>query len=97
MKKEEQKQIQRIAQTYLEQLRGTGASFMFIGDEGNCFTIGGNVSSIAAQIMFAMIRYPIVKEIVKKCSRKFDEINKEIGDDLRNIELQHLIEEYDKE
>ena len=41
MKKEEQKLIQRTAQTYLEQLRGTGASFMFIGDEGNCFTLGG--------------------------------------------------------
>jgi hypothetical protein len=97
MEKEEQKLIQRTAQAYLEQLQGTGASFMFIGDEGNCFTLGGDVSSIAAQLMFAMIRYPLVKEIVKKCSKKFDKINKEMGDDLRNIRLQHLIEEYNKE
>lgn len=97
MEKEEQKQIQRTAQEYLEQLQGTDASFMFIGDEGNCFTIGGDPVSISAQIMFAMIRYPIVEEIIKKCATRFDELNKEMGEAIKYVKLKHLIENYKEE
>ena len=96
MTKEEQKQIQRVAQDYLEQLNGTDASFLFIGDEGNCFTVGGHVSNIAAQLMFAMVRYPIIEEIVKRCATCYDELNKEMGDQIRNVRLEHLIEKYDE-
>ena len=39
MNKEEIKKIQRMAQKLLEQLQGEEASFLFVGDEGNCFTI----------------------------------------------------------
>lgn len=70
---------------------------MFIGDEGNCFTIGGNPASISAQIMFAMIRYPIVEEIIKNCATRFDELNKEMGDEIRKVKLEHLIEKYKEE
>ena len=92
MEKTEIKKIQRMAQKLLEQLQGKEASFLFIGDEGNCFTIGGDPTMIAAQIMFAMVRYPVVKDIIKKCADNYDDLNEKFGEDVRNITLEHLIE-----
>ena len=93
MDKSEIKKTQRMAQKLLEQLQGEDASFMFVGDEGNCFTISGNQTNIEAQIMFAMCRYPVVREIIQTCATRFDALNKEYGDDIRNITMDHLIEE----
>jgi hypothetical protein len=93
MDKSEIKKTQRMAQKLLEQLQGEDASFMFIGDEGNCFTIGGDPVNITAQIIFAMIRYPVVRDIIKNCAARFDELNKEYGDKLRNMTMDHLIEQ----
>jgi len=92
MDKEEIKKIQRMAQKLLEQLQGSEASFLFVGDEGNCFTIGGDPTMIAAQVLFAMIRYPVVKDIIKKCADNYDALNDKFGEDARNITLEHLIE-----
>ena len=92
MEKTEIKKIQRMAQKLLEQLQGEEASFLFVGDEGNCFTIGGDPTMIAAQILFAMVRYPVVKDIIKKCADNYDDLNEKFGEDVRNITLEHLIE-----
>lgn len=92
MEKTEIKKIQRMAQKLLEQLQGKEASFLFIGDEGNCFTIGGDPTMIAAQILFAMVRYPVVKDIIKKCADNYDNLNEKFGEDVRNLTLEHLIE-----
>lgn len=94
MNKEQQKQIQRVAQEYLEQLQGTDASFMFVGDEGNCFTTGGIPEHIEAQVIFAMIRYPIVKEIIDRCHNEYRRLNNKMGDEIRNVTMTHLIEKY---
>ena len=93
MDKTEIKKTQRMAQKLLEQLQGEEASFLFIGDEGNCFTIGGDPVNITAQIIFAMIRYPVVRDIIKNCAARFDELNKKYGDKLRNMTMDHLIEQ----
>lgn len=90
--KTEIKKIQRMAQKLLEQLQGKEASFLFIGDEGNCFTIGGDPTMIAAQIIFAMVRYPVVKDIIKKCAENYESLNEKFGEDVRNLTLEHLIE-----
>jgi DNA-directed RNA polymerase subunit RPC12/RpoP len=92
MEKTEIKKIQRMAQKLLEQLQGKEASFLFVGDEGNCFTIGGDPTMIAAQILFAMVRYPVVKDIIKKCADNYDSLNEKFGEDVRNLTLEHLIE-----
>lgn len=92
MDKEEIKKIQLMAQKLLEQLQGSEASFLFVGDEGNCFTIGGDPTMIAAQVLFAMVRYPVVKDIIKKCADNYDALNDKFGEDARNITLEHLIE-----
>ena len=92
MNKEEIKKIQRMAQKLLEQLLGEEASFLFVGDEGNCFTIGGDPTMIAAQILFAMVRYPVVKDIIQMCADNYDTLNDKFGEDARNITLEHLIE-----
>lgn len=92
MDKEEIKKIQHMAQKLLEQLQGSEASFLFVGDEGNCFTIGGDPTMIAAQILFAMVRYPVVRQIIQKCADNYDALNDKFGEDARNITLEHLIE-----
>lgn len=90
--KTEIKKIQLMAQKLLEQLQGEEASFLFIGDEGNCFTIGGDPTMIAAQILFAMVRYPVVRQIIQKCADNYDSLNEKFGEDVRNLTLEHLIE-----
>lgn len=92
MEKEEIKKIQRTAQKLLEQLQGTNATFLFIGDEGNCFTVSGDQVNIEAQLMLAMIRYPVVRDIVHNCSTKYKVLNNRLGENIRNLKMEHLIE-----
>lgn len=86
------KQLFSEIQKKLETLQGEHASFMFIGDEGNHFCIGGDPARIMAQITFAMMRYPIVRDIIKDCAEKYDVLNATMGDDVRKIKLDHQIE-----
>lgn len=76
----------------LDSLQGTGATCLFIGDEGNHFVISGNHTNIEGQIVFAMCRYPVVKDIIKTCATRFDELNEKFGDGVRNVKMDHLIE-----
>ncbi len=92
MKKEEIKQVFDGVQKQLDTLQGSGASFMFIGHEGNNFVIGGHPIEIAAQIVIAMIRYPVVRDIIKGCAYQFDSLNDELGEDVKKIKMVHLIE-----
>ena len=91
--KSEIKKTQRMAQKLLESLQGEDASFLFIGDEGNCFTIGGDPTMISAQIVFAMCRYPVVRQIIQHCADLYEEANMKYGDEARNISMEHLIEQ----
>lgn len=79
-------------QEILDSLQGSDATCMFIGHEGNHFVISGNPTNIEAQIVFAMCRYPVVKDIIKTCATRFDELNEEFGDVVRNVTMDHLIE-----
>ena len=81
-------QVQKI----LDSLQNQDATCLFIGHEGNNFVISGNPVNITAQIIFAMCRYPIVRDIIQKCVENFEDLNKEYGDDVRNIKMEHLIE-----
>ena len=81
-----------IVQDILDTLQNSDATFMFIGHEGNHFILSGNTTNISAQIMFAMMRYPIVRDIIKTCASRYDELNEEHGDKARNIKMDHLIE-----
>lgn len=80
-------------QEILDSLQGKDATFMFIGDEGNHFVLSGSPVNIEAQIVFAMCRYPVVRDIIKTCAERFDELNKEYGDNVRNVIMDHLIEQ----
>ena len=80
-------------QEILDSLQGKDATFMFIGHEGNHFVLGGSPVNIEAQIVFAMCRYPVIRDIIKTCAERFDELNKEYGDDVRNVIMDHLIEQ----
>jgi hypothetical protein len=91
--KSEIKKTQRMAQKLLESLQGEDASFLFIGDEGNCFTIGGDPTMISAQIVFAMCRYPVVRQIIQHCADLYEEANMKYGDEARNISMEHFIEQ----
>lgn len=76
----------------LDSLQETGATCLFIGDEGNHFVISGNPTNIEVQIVFAMCRYPVVKDIIKTCATRFDELNEKFGDGVINVTMDHLIE-----
>lgn len=79
-------------QEILESTHGSGASCMFIGHEGNHFTLGGHPHKIEAQIIFAMIRYPVVRMIIETCASRFEELNEKYGSDVKNVTMEHLIE-----
>lgn len=91
MKEEIKKKFGEV-QEILDSLQGTSATCMFIGHEGNHFVISGSPANIEAQIVFAMMRYPVVREIIKTCADRFDELNQEYGGDARNVTMDHLIE-----
>lgn len=92
MKKEEINQVFGDVQKQLDTLQGSGASFMFIGHEGNHFVLGGNLINISAQIVFAMIRYPVVRDIIKACAKQFDSLNDKYSEDVKQVKMDHLIE-----
>lgn len=77
----------------LDSLQDSGATFMFIGHEGNHFVISGSPVNIEAQIVFSMMHYPVVRDIIKTCVARFDELNNCYGDAARRIEMDHLIKE----
>ena len=93
MKKEEINQVFGDVQKQLDTLQGSGASFMFIGHEGNHFVLGGNLINISAQIVFAMIRYPVVRDIIKQCAEQFDSLNDRYSEDVKQVKMDHLIEQ----
>lgn len=93
MEEEEIKRVFDDVQQRLETLQGSGALFLFIGHQGNHFTISGNPIEIAAQIVFAMIRYPVIRSIIKECAEKYDSLNAQYGNDVRNVKMDHLIEQ----
>lgn len=92
-KKVDIKDVFNKIQGLLDSLQDTGATFMFITGEGR-FVISGDPTSIMAELTIAMVRYPIVKEMIDTCSKKFDEIKAECGEDIENINMTHLIEKY---
>lgn len=79
-------------QEILDTLQGKEASFMFIGHEGNRFVMGGNIVDIEAQILFAMTRYPVVRDIIITCSTHFGQLEKMYGERIRSIKMDHVIE-----
>lgn len=79
-------------QNILDSLQDSGATCMFIGHEGNHFVISGDPKNIGAQIVFAMMRYPVVRNIIMTCAASFEEINKECGDGVRKVTMDHQIE-----
>ena len=91
MEEEIKKKFDEV-QKILDSLQDSDATCMFIGHEGNHFVISGNPVNISAQIVFAMMRYPIVRDIIKTCAERFDELNGECGDKVRNITMDHQIE-----
>jgi alkyl hydroperoxide reductase subunit AhpC len=87
------KQLFSEIQKKLEKLQNEHASFLFLSDEGNKFCMGGNTTRIMAQITFAMMHYPVVRDIIKDCAEKYDLLNATMGDDARNVKLDYLIEQ----
>lgn len=90
-KKEISKKFSKV-QEILDSLQGTDATCLFIGHEGNHFVISGDTLSLKAQLMFTMMRYPVVEDIIKTCAERFDEMSKEHAAGVRNVKMDHLIE-----
>lgn len=93
MNEKEIKQVFDDVQQRLDTLQGSGASFMFIGYQGNHFVISGKTNEILAQILFAMMRYPVIRDIIKQCATCYDDLNAKHGSNARNVKMDHLIEQ----
>lgn len=93
MKTEEIKQVFDDVQQRLDTLQGSDASFMFIGHQGNHFVISGKANEISAQLLFAMMRYPVIRDIIKQCATRYDDLNAKYGTNVRNVKMDHLIEQ----
>ena len=89
MDKEEIKSIERTAQSALEKLQDTDASFLYIGDDANCFTVGGDPEQLTAQLVIAMIRYPVVNEIVSNSVKMYKDCSPEVFNEIRNFKMDH--------
>lgn len=87
------KQLFSEIQKKLETLQNEHASFLFLSDEGNRFSMGGNTTKIMAQITFAMMRYPVVRDIIKDCAEKYDGLNAAFGKEARDEIMDHQIEQ----
>lgn len=93
MKEQEIKQVFDYVQQWLDTLQGSDASFMFIGHQGNHFVINGKTNEISAQIFFAMMRYPVIRDIIKECATRYDDLNAQYGSNVRNVKMDYLIEQ----
>lgn len=93
MNENEIKQVFDDVQQQLDTLLGSEASFMFIGHQGNHFVISGKTDEISAQILFAMMRYPVIRDIIKECAALYDGMNAEYGSNVRDVKMDHLIEQ----
>lgn len=88
------KEVEVKALETLNTLGDSNATFMFIGGDANCFGINGNTSLIKAELVFAMLKYPILKEIFEDCLEKYKIADKLYGDDVRNSVIKDSIEHY---
>lgn len=93
---QEKKEVRKVfdeVQKLLDTLQGQDATCLFVGHEGNHFVISGNKVNLEAQIVFAMCRYPVIEEIIKTCANRFQELNVKFGENVRNVQMDHLIEQ----
>lgn len=93
MEKQEIKQLFDDVQRRLDTLQGSEASFLFIGHQGNHFSIGGQTNEIGAQLLFAMMRYPVIRDIINECAEKYDSMEAQYGNNVREVKMDHLIEQ----
>jgi len=93
MNEKEIKQVFDDVQQRPEALQSSDATFMFIGHQGNHFMISGKTNEISAQILFAMMRYPVTRDIIKRCAMLYDDLNVQYGSNIRNVKMDHLIEQ----
>ena len=93
MTTEEIRQTFDEVQMKLDTLQNEKATFLFIGNEGNHFAMGGNQYMIAAQLTFSMMRYPVVRDIIKQCAANYDELNAAFGMEARDKIMDHQIEQ----
>ena len=76
---------------------GSDASFLFVAKDGLRFAMGGVPEEIEAGIVIAMLRYPIVRNIIHRCSAFYDTAEENFGEMVRKEKPDHLIEMYYKD
>jgi len=78
-------------QALLDTLQDKDATCLFVTDDGR-FVISGEKESLEVELIIAMVRYPIVKDIVFECASKFRWVKKDYGEKINSIHMNHLIE-----
>lgn len=73
---------------------GGDASFLFVAKDDLRFAMGGVPEEIEAGIVIAMLRYPLVKQIIDNCVNVYKTADAIYGEEVRNSKPDHLIEKY---
>lgn len=89
---EDEKLVFNTVQQLLEQLKDSNSAFLFVSSD-NHFTIKEHDNDLLTQIVFAMLRYPEVENIIKRCAVAFEKVNAKYGHLARAVEMDHLIYE----
>jgi hypothetical protein len=93
---EDEKLAFNTCQQLLESLKDSDTAFMFVSSE-NHFTIKEHDNDLLTEILFAMLRYPEVENLIKNCAVAFDKVNAKYGQLARAVEMDHLIYEKSKQ
>ena len=87
---EDEKLAFHTCQQLLESLEDSDTAFMFVSSKHH-FTIKEHDNDLLTEIVFAMLRYPEVENLIKRCAGAFEKVNAKYGHLAREVEMDHLI------
>ena len=87
---EDEKLAFKTCQQLLESLKDSDTAFMFVSSKHH-FTIKEHDNDLLTEIVFAMLRYPEVENLIKRCAAAFEKVNAKYGHLAREVEMDHLI------
>ena len=93
---EDEKLAFHTCQQLLESLKDSDTAFMFVSSKHH-FTIKEHDNDLLTEIVFAMLRYPEVENLIKICAAAFEKVNAKYGPLARAVEMDHLIYEKSKQ
>lgn len=91
MKIEEAKEILIKVQNLLESLQGTDETYMFFCKRDNRGVVSGDDGVLSALIVWNMLRYDVMANIIKKAVSTYDSLDERVKQDVRGCNPTHEV------